>query len=90
MMSCEKLDQSISINKDWRLKKETTFEFGHFYDHFGSICCQLQIYLSQNWGADSHFEMHNMFKSQLDQKLQHKSQMFLTTVFFNFGKKMQI
>ena len=43
------------------------------------------------WGADGHFEMHNMSKSQLDQKLQHKSQMFLKTVFFNLEeKKLQI
>ena len=47
----------------------------------------LHVYLSQNWGADGHFEGLNVSKSQLDQKLQHKSQMLLTTVFFNFGRK---
>ena len=31
-----------------------------------------------------------MSKSQLDQKLQHKSQMLLTTVFFNFGRKKKV
>ena len=31
--------------------------------------------------------MHKVSKSQSDQKLRHKSQMFLTTEFFNFRRK---
>ena len=44
-------------------------------------------HLSQNVGADGHFEGLNVSKSQLDKKLQHISQMLLTTMFFNFGRK---
>ena len=31
--------------------------------------------------------MHKVSKPQLDQKVRHKSQVFLTTEFFNFGRK---
>ena len=44
-------------------------------------------YLSQNWGAVGLFEGLNVSKSQLDQTIQHKLQMLLTTVFYNFGRK---
>ena len=37
-----------------------------------------------------HFEGLNVSKSQSDQKLQHKSQMLMTTVFFNFGRKKKL
>ena len=76
--------------KDWPVKKVTKVWVGHVTTISGlSLLTTLKSFT--NWGADGHFEMHIMSKSQLDQKLQHKSQLFLTTVFFNFGrKKMQI
>ena len=58
-----------------------------FYDCFWSFYCQLHKYLSQNWGFEGHFGTHKVSKCKLDQKLRHKSQMFLTTEFFNFGRK---
>ena len=54
---------------------------------FLAIFCQLHKHISQNLGSDCHFEGLNVSKSQLDQKLQHISQMLLTTVFFNFGRE---
>ena len=70
--------------------KRDNFWVRLFYNHFWWFFGQLHIYLSQNWGADGHFEGLNVSKSQLDQKLQHKSQMLLTTVFFNFGRKKKL
>ena len=58
-----------------------------FYNHFWPFFCQLHKYLSQNLGADSHFEGLNVSKSQLNQNLRHKLQMVLTSLFFNFGRK---
>ena len=66
-------------------KKNDNFWVCPFYNHFWSLFCKLHIYLSQNWGADGHFEELNVSKSQLDQELHHKSKMLLTTVFFNFS-----
>ena len=54
---------------------------------FLAVFCQLHKHLSQNLDADGHFEGLNVSESQLDQKLQHISQMLMTTVFFNFGRK---
>ena len=67
--------------------KDTTFAFGNFTTIYGHFFCQLHRYLSQNVGADSHFEVLNKSKSQLDQKLQDKTQHFLSPLFFNFGRK---
>ena len=58
-----------------------------FYNHFWPFFCQLHKYLSQNLGSDGHFEEVNMSKSQLNQNLWHKLQEFLTSLFFNFGRK---
>ena len=76
--------------KDWPVKKVTKVWVGHVTTISGlSLLTALKSFI--NCGAYGHFEMHNMSKSQLDQKLQHKSPMVLTTVFFNFGrKKLQI
>ena len=53
--------------------------------------CQLHEHVSQNLGSDSHFEDLNMSKSakcQLNQKLQHKLQIFpISFFFFQFCKK---
>ena len=43
-----------------------------FLDHFVSFFCQLHEYLSQNLGSDVHFEVLNLSKFQLDQKVQHE------------------
>ena len=58
-----------------------------FYDYFCSFFCQLHKYILQNLGSDGHFEEVNVSKSQLNQNLWHKLQMFLTSLFFNFGRK---
>ena len=58
-----------------------------FYSHFWGIFCQPYRYLSQTFGADGHFEVLNMSKSQLDQKLKAKMQIILFLFFFNFGRK---
>ena len=58
-----------------------------FYSHFWGIFCQPYRYLSQIFGADGHFEVLNMSKSQLDQKLKAKTQIILFLFFFNFGRK---
>ena len=58
-----------------------------FYDHSWSFFCQLHKYLSQNLGADGNFEVLNKSKYQLDQKLQHKTHIFLYPLFFNCGRK---
>ena len=44
---------------------------------FLAIFCQLHKHLSQNLGADGHFELLNMSKSQLDQKLKAEMQIIL-------------
>ena len=55
-----------------------------FYNPFWSFFWQLHEYLSQNWASDGHFDVPNMPKSDLDQKLLHKTQF---PVFCNFVKK---
>ena len=47
---------------------------------FLAIFCQVSRYISQNLGADSHFERLNVSKFQLDQNLWHKS---LCQVYFS-------
>ena len=39
------------------------------YDHSWPFFCHMNVYLSQNWGSDGHFEMLNGSKSWLVQKL---------------------
>ena len=48
------------------------------------IFCQLHEHLSQNLGSNGHFEDLNMSKSQLNQQLQYKIQVFPIQFFFNF------
>ena len=43
------------------------------YDHFW-LFCHVYVHLLQNWGSDNHFEVLNMPKSWLDQKLCQKTQ----------------
>ena len=52
---------------------------------FLGFFCQLHEHLSQNLGANCHFEGLNVSKSQLDQKLQYKIQ--IIQFFFQFCKK---
>ena len=57
------------------VKKQTNLWVGHFttlWSFFG----QLHQYLSQNWASDNHFDVPNMPKSYLDQKLWHKTHFF--------------
>jgi hypothetical protein len=58
-----------------------------FYNHFWPFFCQLHEYLSQNWGSEEHFEVPNLPKSQLAQKLQHKTQFYSFPGVFNFERK---
>ena len=44
---------------------------------FLGFFCQLHEHLSQNLGANCHFEGLNVSKSQLDQKLQYKIQFLI-------------
>ena len=44
-------------------------------------------YLSQNWDSDSHFEVLNWSKSQLVQKLWHKTQIFTFPGLCNFVER---
>ena len=76
------LSSKWPISKDWPFKKETTFEFGQFTTFF-CLFLPTTWYISQNLGADGHFEELNVSKSQLNQNLWHKLQMFMTS----FGRK---
>ena len=48
---------------------------------------QLYVYLSQNRGSDSHFEVLNRSKSWLVQELWHKKKIFPFPFFCDFVKK---
>ena len=67
--------------------KRDNFCVWPFYDHLWSFFCQLHRHLSQKLGSDGYFEVLNKSKSQLDQKLQDKTQNFLSPLFFNYGRK---
>ena len=54
-----------------------------FYSHFWGIFCQPYGYLSQIFGADGHFRLLNMSKSQLDPKLKAKMQIIIFLFFFS-------
>ena len=58
-----------------------------FYGHFWSFFGKLHEDLSQNLVTGGHFEVLNLSKSQLDQKLQQKTEVLLFPIFFNFGRK---
>ena len=58
-----------------------------FYDHFWSFFGKLHEYLSQNLVTGGHFEVLKLSKSQLDQKLQQKTEVLLFPFFFQFWKK---
>ena len=51
-------------------KKKRSFKNCHFWP-FLVIFWLLHRYLSQNWDSDGHFEVLSVYKSYLDQKLQH-------------------
>ena len=53
----------------------------------GHLFWNLHKYILQNLDVDGHFEVLNVSKSQLDQKLQHKTQMFLFPFFSILGEK---
>ena len=58
-----------------------------FYDHFCPLFCHLYIYLSQNWGSDGQFDMHNRSKFWLVENLWHKKQIFPFPKFCDFVQK---
>ena len=74
-------------SKEWRLIKETTFEFGYFTTIFGDFLANYIHIFHKTEVLMIIFKGLNVSKSQLDKTLQHKSQMLLTTVIFNFGRK---
>ena len=55
-------------NKDWPFKKRQLLRLANLQP-FLAIFCQQHKYLSQDLGADGHFEGLNMTKSQLNQNL---------------------
>ena len=59
-----------------------------FYNQFWSFFWPLYNYLSQNLGADCHFVVLNLSKSELDQRLQHKSKTFLFPLFSILEEKI--
>ena len=70
--------------------KSTTQRVGHFTAIprvYFLANYNLHLYFSQNLGADGHFEWLKMSKFQLDQNLLHQSQIVLTSVCLNFGRK---
>ena len=59
-----------------------------FYHHFWPFFCQLYVYLSQNWGSDSHFGIPNRSKIWLVQRLwQKNANISFNCFFFNFVQK---
>ena len=68
----------------WCIKNRNYLRVGHFMTLSGLFFCQLHYYLSKNWGSDDHFDVPNMPKSYLDQRLQHKTWF---PVFCNFVRK---
>ena len=57
-----------------------------FYLYFWPFSCQLNVYLSQNWGSDSHFDVLDKSKSYFVQKLWHIMQIFPYLDLANFRK----
>ena len=58
-----------------------------FYNQFWSFSWPLYNYLSQNLIADCHFVVLKLSKSEMDQRLQHKSKTFLFPLFLNLEEK---
>ena len=58
---------------------------GHFISTSGHF---LLLHLSQNLDAYNYFEGLNVSKSKLDQKLKHKTQIFLFSFFSIFEEKI--
>ena len=75
---------ALDSDSKWKGQFLRLVNFNHFWPFF----CQLHKYVSQNLGADIHFEGLNISKFQLDQNLWHQSQIVLTsTNVFQFWKK---
>ena len=73
MVLCFEYCSDLLWEKKWlrnivRFKLNDNLYFSLFY-HFWQFYCHWYVYLSQNWGSDSHFEVLNQSKSQLVQKL---------------------
>ena len=68
----------------WCIKNRNYLRVGHFMTLSGLFFCQLPYYLSKNWGSDDHFDVLNLPKSYLEQRLLHKTQF---PVFCNFVRK---
>ena len=63
------LPKSCRKYKDWRLKKETTFAFGHFMTISGHFITNYITIFHKKCGSDGHFEGLNNPQSQFGQKL---------------------
>ena len=74
MYGCPSEHHAI-ILKTGLLKRSQKYELA-MLRLFLVIFLQTALKYFTNWGADGHFEVHNMSKSQLDQKLEHKSQRY--------------
>ena len=60
------------------------------YDLFWPLFCNLLVYLSKNWGSDSHFEGLYSSYLWLVQKLWHKTKIFSFLFFLLFCTKTDI
>ena len=61
----QKSDLLVTDLKVLELEKETTFAFGHFKTIAGHFFANY-IFISQNLGADGHFEVLNVSISQAE------------------------
>ena len=66
----------------WSEMKNTDKWQGYY--HFQLFFCHVYVHLSQNWGADSHFEVLYWSKFWLVLKLGHKTQIFPFQDFCDF------
>ena len=78
--SCAGYIYSVSIQKILLLSLDILWPF--------LVIFLPQKYLSQNLGADCHFVVLNLSKSELDRTLQHKSKTFLFPLFSILEEKI--
>ena len=76
--SWQNISTTYSVDRHWRSGKSRgcfpkfANEKWPFSDHFWSFFCQLHVYILQNWGSDSHFEVLSWSATYLVQKLWQK------------------
>ena len=68
-LRCSRRPRASSVNF-WKVASDKW----PFYDHIWPLFWKLHDYLWQNWDSDGHLEVLNKSKSELVQKLWHKTQ----------------